>query len=343
MYIADHDNSRVRRVSQSGLIFTFAGTGNGAPYNGENVAATAANLYNPASIQVDASNGDVYVVCDSAARIEVISGTTGTVTTFAGSNRGSDSATDANGDGGFATAATLNYPAGLYLDSSGNVYFADYGSNKIRSVTDYYSPTIAPTAAPSHVRSSVNTITTVMGTGAATSGGSGGRATAASMYQPMSVFRDTNGVVYVSEFEGNCVRKFSTSDYIVVNVAGVCGTTLGTLTTNVATSATLRFMVDVVVSTSGVVYFADCYGWAVRSVSTVGILSVFAGDAGPDSLASGVASSTGLAYPYGLWLDSVGQMYIVSNVSPGMNNPYGCLVRRVSASGYSTVFAGTVY
>lgn len=203
------------------------------------------------------------------------------------------------------------------------------------------SPSNAPTTAPSRLRSSTNIIATLMGTGVGASSGTGGPATAATMYQPESVFRDTQGTFYVSEFEGNCLRKFSsTSNYIVISVAGVCGASISFPATSVATSAALGYPVDVVVSTTGIVYFADYYGWAVRAVSTSGILSVVAGASGYDTMQSGAATSVGLAYPYGVWLDSVGQLYVTNSFDSSSSSPNGCLVRKITASGYSTVIAG---
>lgn len=204
-------------------------------------------------------------------------------------------------------------------------------------------PTLSPTFAPSSIRSAMNSISTVMGTGTTASSGSGGLATAATLNSPVSVFRDSVGTIYVSEFTGNCVRKFSTFDNIVFNVAGICGSTVGSITSSIATSTALSNVADVVVDTAGMVYFADWNGWVVRTVSPSGLLSAFAGGYGADTLQSGPATSVGITFPFGLWLDSVNQMYITNSEAVSGSNPYGCLIRKVSSSGYSSVFAGILF
>lgn len=55
---------------------------------------------------------------------------TGVITTIAGG-----SSAGSSGDGGAATSALLNSPRGLYVDSSGNVYFADSSNHRIRKVS----------------------------------------------------------------------------------------------------------------------------------------------------------------------------------------------------------------
>ena len=55
MYIADHGNHRIRKVTVStGIITTIAGTGTGS-YSGDNGAATSATLYHPEGVAVDVS------------------------------------------------------------------------------------------------------------------------------------------------------------------------------------------------------------------------------------------------------------------------------------------------
>ena len=53
MYIADHYNHRIRKVS-TGIITTIAGTGSGS-YSGDNGAATSATLEYPIGVALDAS------------------------------------------------------------------------------------------------------------------------------------------------------------------------------------------------------------------------------------------------------------------------------------------------
>ena len=124
LYIADTGNCRIRRVA-GGIITTVAGNG-AAGYNGDNISATSAELYLPESVAVD-SSGNLYIADTGNNRIRKVSG--GIITTIAGNGTSGFS-----GDGGMATGAMLNGPTGVAVDSSGNVYFADAGNNRIRQL-----------------------------------------------------------------------------------------------------------------------------------------------------------------------------------------------------------------
>jgi uncharacterized protein (TIGR03437 family) len=126
VYIADHGNNRVRMVTPAGAISTIAGNGN--PGNGGNgFAATSAPLNSPQNIAVD-SAGNVYIAEFGANDLRRV-GTDGTIAAFAGTG-----ACCYSGDGGLATAATLNSPWGIAVDSVGDVYFTDFGNNAVRAI-----------------------------------------------------------------------------------------------------------------------------------------------------------------------------------------------------------------
>ncbi|MCH6484830.1 FG-GAP-like repeat-containing protein [Pseudoxanthomonas sp. LH2527] len=114
LYIADHAGSRIRKVTQNGIISTIAGTGTRG-YSGDGGPATAARLYDPADVEVDAA-GNVYIADFGNHRIRRIT-PGGTITTIAG--------TGANGYGGMggpATQADLGNPVGLAVSSRGDIY-----------------------------------------------------------------------------------------------------------------------------------------------------------------------------------------------------------------------------
>ncbi len=151
-----HVDNRIRKVSAStGIITTVAG--NGSPdYSGDGGAATAAGLYYPYGVAVDAA-GNLYIADTVDNRIRKVSASTGIITTVAGNGSPGYS-----GDGGAATAAELYYPYGVAVDAAGNLYIADTGNNRIRKVS-----------------ASTGIITTVAGNGTAGYSGDGGAATAA--------------------------------------------------------------------------------------------------------------------------------------------------------------------
>ena len=95
------------------------------------------------------------------------------ISTIAGTGTASYS-----GDNGQATSATMNGPAGIVIDSSGNVYFSDYNNHHVRKIT-----------------SSTGIITTYAGTGASSYSGDGGVASSATLYNPNELYIDSSGTI----------------------------------------------------------------------------------------------------------------------------------------------------
>ena len=180
VYIAEHDNNKVRMVTTTGIITTFAGTGT-IGSTGDGGAATSAQLNHPIGVSVDIS-GNVYIADVWNHKIRMVT-SKGIMTTFAGTGTPGDS-----GDGRAATSAQLTNPWGVSVDISGNVYIADYNNYKIRMVT------------------SSGIITTFAGMGTFGSNGDGGAATSAQLSYPYGVSVDISGNVYISDFGNNKIR-----------------------------------------------------------------------------------------------------------------------------------------
>ncbi len=135
LFIADMDNNRIRKVDTNGIITTVAG--NGSPdYSGDGGPATNACLDAPYGMTVDAF-GNLFFADSWNDRIRKVD-PLGIITTVAGSDNWGYS-----GDGGAATNATLNLPSGVALDSTGNLFLADLGNERIRKVMLFASyPTL---------------------------------------------------------------------------------------------------------------------------------------------------------------------------------------------------------
>ena len=134
IYIADADNYRIRKIAPNGVITTVAGTGDFG-YSGDGGVATSANLGVPTGLAID-SNGNLYY---SDFRQHVIRkiATNGVISTVAGTGTAGN-----DGDGGAATSAKLDYPWGLSIDASNNLFIG--GSHSIRKVdTDGVITTIS--------------------------------------------------------------------------------------------------------------------------------------------------------------------------------------------------------
>ncbi|MBI4909155.1 MAG: hypothetical protein HY820_36385 [Acidobacteria bacterium] len=189
LYIATYD-SRVRKVTSSGIISTIAGTGVFG-YLGDGGPATAAKLGDPMQIALD-RGGSIYIADRSNSRIRRVT-PDGQMETFAGSG-----AYGFSGDGGPATSARLELPEGVTVDNAGNVYIADTGNSRVRKVS------------PSGI------ITTVAGNGVAGFAGDSGPATSAQM-SPRQVAVDAAGNLFITD--GRRIRKVGANG-IIVTVAG---------------------------------------------------------------------------------------------------------------------------
>jgi hypothetical protein len=128
IYIADEGNSKIRKViASTGIISTVAGNG-GQGYSGDGNTATNASLNNAWGIAVDAFK-NIYIADRNNNRIRKVNSVTGIINAVAGNG-----IQGYQGDGGLAINAKLNYPTGVSIDTSGNVYIADRNNYRIRKV-----------------------------------------------------------------------------------------------------------------------------------------------------------------------------------------------------------------
>ncbi len=181
IYIADANNNNVRRIAPNGIITTIAGSGS-AGYSGDGGAATQAQLNTPFKAITD-NNGNIIISDGNNNVIREIGIETGTITTIAGNGT-----PGYYGDGGLATNALLDEPAGIYIDKQNNIFFAEYGSGTIRRIDGI-----------------TKIITTVAGCGIAGYAGDGGPADSAKLI-PEDLTIDQYGVMYIADYENNRIR-----------------------------------------------------------------------------------------------------------------------------------------
>jgi hypothetical protein len=146
--IADTGDDYIKVVAEStatfyGVAMTVnkmyhvAGTGSGT-YSGDGGVATSAALDSPFGVAGD-SSGNIAIGDELNERVRVIAGTTGTfygVSMTAGDiyTVAGDGTNGFTGDGGAATSAEIYDPLGVAVDSSGDLFIADYGNDRIREV-----------------------------------------------------------------------------------------------------------------------------------------------------------------------------------------------------------------
>jgi sugar lactone lactonase YvrE len=124
IFFSESMNHRVRKVDSYGIITTIAGNLTQG-YNGDNIAATNAELNIPGGIAVDGS-GNVFIADTGNNRVRKV-GTNGVIQTFAGGGSGTSGS-------GVATNASFRSPAGLAFDPSGNLYVADATDYQVRKI-----------------------------------------------------------------------------------------------------------------------------------------------------------------------------------------------------------------
>jgi len=183
IYIADQSNHRVRKVSTNGTIATIAGTGSEG-FSGDSGPATSASLDNPTAIALDHA-GNLYICDQFNHRIRKVD-KNGIITTIAGTG-----VAGFGGDGGPATSATLNYPGGMIIDTTGVIFFSDDVNFRVRKIaTD-------------------GTISTVAGNGTQSFSGDGGLATSASLNGQFGLAITPAGGLVIADSANNRVRLVS--------------------------------------------------------------------------------------------------------------------------------------
>ena len=290
IYIADTTNNRIRKVTIAGIITTVAGSAN-IPL-GDGGLATSASLSGPRGVAVD-SSGNIYIADTGNNRIRKFT-VGGNISTVAGS------ANIPLGDGGLATSASLNGPRSVAFDSSGNIYIADAGNNRIRKVT-----------------ASTGIITTVAGNGTATFAGDGAAATSASLSSPSGVAFDSSGNIYIADANNNRIRKVTVSTGFISTVTGGASTG-STGDGGLATSALINHPIGIAVDISGNIYFATAGDSRIRKVTvSSGFISTVAGNgAGFTPPGDGAAATSAkVSNPWGIALDSSGNIYIADNAN----------------------------
>jgi sugar lactone lactonase YvrE len=282
IYIADSNNSRVRKVDTNGIITTVAGRGTPA-FSGDGGTATNALLAYPNSVVVDAS-GNLFIADSINNRIRKVD-TNGIITTVAGK-----SGSGFSGDGGAATNAALYNPSEVTVDNSGNLYITDSGNNRIRKV-DFNG-----------------IITTVAGKSSSGFAGDGGAATNASLYNPGGLAVDSNGNLFIADVNNKRVRMVDVYG-MITTIAGN-GTAAYSGDNGLATNAGMS-PYAVSVDGYGDVLIADRGNNRIRQVDPYGIITTVAGTNSHGYAGDGVVATSAPLYdPSGVAMDSYGRVLI---------------------------------
>lgn len=240
LYIADHQNYRIRKVDVStGIISTIAGTGTATfTGTGDGGPATAATFYTPGDVKFD-KKGNLYVSDNSAGTIRKIN-SSGIITAFAGIGHSSGF----SGDGGPATVALFNDPTSLAIDDIGNVYVSDALNKRVRKIDTF------------------GIITTIAGTGIALYNGDGILATTANVGPLGIAFHNSN--LYITDSNQRMRR---------VDPSGIIHTVVGTGETGFsgdggpATNAKISNGGGITVDSCENIFFSDVLNVRIRKVT----------------------------------------------------------------------------
>ena len=329
LFIADTNNFVIREVS-GGNISTFAGNGSEG-YSGNGVPATTAALNIPVRAFADGS-GNVYIADTYSSVVREIVAATGNIQTLAGNGFPCAVPSTGCGDGAVATGAQLNYPQGVFIDGQGNIFIADTESSVIREIV-----------------ASSGMIQTIAGTpGSPGYSGDGALATSAQLTRPSDVLVDGSGNVYIADTGNSAIRVVNPGSS-PVTIAGVTiqPGSIATLAGNgnacadsssgcgdggPATSAQLNFPGSISLDAGGNIFLADTFSNVVREINaSTGVIQTVAGTLGLRGYAgdNGPATSASLDTPYGLSVDSYGNIFIADS-----NNS---VVREVVAVNNNTI------
>src|SRR5579871_851315 len=288
--------------NSSVTVSTLVGSGSSGNTNG---TGTAADFTFPSAIVAInyAGTNDLFVGDFGNSLIRTVNISSGATGTYAGT-----------GISGFANGAALsaefNGPANIAFDASGDLFISDEENNMIREVT-----------------TSGNTIT-FAGTG--TAGLKAGPVATAQLNHPEGIVIDASNNMYIADLGNNVIRKINISTGTISTFAG---TGAAGLDNGATANATFNEPYGMALDAAGNVYVTDILNNCIRKITvSTSTVSTFAGT-GAKGFSNGAAASATFNQPLGCIFDSGGNMYV--------SDTYNNVIRKISASGNVTTFAGT--
>ena len=259
---------------------TSLATGQGLTFS------SAAQFNTPFAVAVDVS-GNVYVADAFNHSIRKMT-PQGVVSTLAG-----------NGTAGFkdgaGTAAQFNFPAGLVVDRSKNVYVADANNNRIRMIDPN------------------GNVTTLAGD--TVSGFTDGSGTSARFFGPQGISIDGNGNLFVADTYNHSIRKITRTGV----VSTVAGNGTGAYQEGAGSAARFLYPVGVVSDPHGNLVVADRGNYRIRKVSSAGVTSAFAGDGTSNTISAFAAvtmDANGIVYVTDQYHNRVLKIDAQGNITP---------------------------
>jgi sugar lactone lactonase YvrE len=348
LYFAETGNHVVRRLTPAGVLTIIAGTGTQG-YAGDSGSATSALLDSPAALAID-SSGDLFIADSHNHRIRRIDGVTGIISTYAlaslpvaltfnledslvyadaamqqilaiNATTGQKSVLAGNrtqgfsGDGGLATAASIDTPSGLAFDAAGNLYLADTHNHRIRRVDAI-----------------TGIITTVAGSGQPGYSGDQAPALTTQLDLPRGLTVDASGNLYIADSRNQRIRRIDATTGLITTIAGD-GTQAFLGDGTPAVTAALDTPRAITISPAALPTLADSANNRIRQVTSSQIIQTIAG-AGAISPARATSAIT---------LTQTSSTTLVATVTAAASTPTGTakLIDGANSIASATLSAGS--
>lgn len=276
------------------IVSTVAGSTQGFA----NGTGNTAQFNQPFGVAV-ALDGTIYVADTYNNVIRKIT-TDGTVTTFAGSVGGFVD--------GVGNNAQFNYPQGIAVDASGNVFVADTGNHAIRKI-------------------SVSGVVTTFAGGSTILGFADGIGTEAKFYLPSSLVIDSEGNIFVSDTGNFRIRKI-TAARVVTTIAG--NSNYG-YADGIGSDAQFISPNGIALNSEGSLFVADSQNQRIRKITLSGVVTTIAGST--QGFSDGLGDAAQFDYPFGIVVDDMDNLYVT--------DIYNHRVRKITTSNVVSTFAGS--
>lgn len=302
LLVADTGNHSIRQITADRTVSLYSGRLNVEGY--ANGSLLDARYYVPTAIAQAPGNSLIVVDAMNHSLRRISSDTTVTLLAGGGGNFGRSDGT--------GPRARFNFPQGVAVHSSGDVYVADGRGNSLRRIF-----------------SGGETLTILPGTASAGTYLDGPAGTATTDY-PSGVAVGADRTLYFCEYQSHTIRRMRASGEVetIAGRPGVAGSADGR-----GEAARFRFPTGVAVDEAGNVFVADSNSHVIRRIAAGNdVVTTFAGLPGSPGSADGRGNAARFRFPRGLCVDRGGNVY----VADAGNH----LIRMITTDGQVSTFAG---
>ncbi len=302
---------------QAGIIVTVVGNV-ASGHSGDGGPATAAGVATEAASLVFDRAGNYYF-CERFDHVVRKVSISGIISTIAGIYTGGGSGSGGySGDGGPATAARLNNPAGLAIDSAGNIFIGEIDGGRIRKIN-----------------AATGIITTIAGNGSYLVDSGDGRPATSAAVMPVRLCFDKHQNLYFTT-AGCGIRKIDAATTVITTIVPNTSSTSGCGyggDGGPASAALINQATGICTDSTGDLFVADFENCRIRKISiTTGIITTFAGNGVCAYNGEGLTATSSRIHPTDLKFDNNGNLIF--------GEKSNCRMRKITPLGYVYTIAG---